>query len=81
MEWFFVFVGLMVILALIRISNGSKNSTGQTLGSNEPTHYWMHNDPGISNGEGAIASDSVDSGAGSFDGGSSDGGGGDSSGF
>ena len=81
MELFLGFVGIMVILALIRLWNGPKDSKGQMMGSNEHMHYWIPPDPGTSDGGGGIGSDSMESGGGSFDGGGSDGGGGDSSGF
>lgn len=81
MEWFFAFVGLMLILAIIRLRNGSKHSNGQTMGSNEPVHYWIGTEIGNSDVGSGLDSGSTESGGGSFDGGSSDGGGGDSSGF
>lgn len=80
MEWFFAFVGLMVIIALIRLRSGSKQSKNRKPGSDVPVHYWMGNDAGSFDGGGGWDGGG-ESGGDSFDGGSSDGGGGDSSGF
>jgi hypothetical protein len=71
----------MVILALIRLWNGPKDSKNQTMGSIDQMYYWTNNEAGISDGGGGLDGGSIDSGGDSFDGGSSDGGGGDSSGF
>ena len=79
MEFFFIVVGLMVILALIRVLQGPNASKDHTIGSNEPVHFWMSADAGSSHDGGGLDSGSTDGG--SFDGGGSDGGGGDSSGF
>ena len=83
MEWFLAFVGLMVIVALIRVRNQTKNSKGHSMGSsaNEPVHFWMGTNFEDSGGGSGLDSGSMESGGGSFDGGGSDGGGGDSSGF
>ena len=81
MEFFFIVVGLMVILALIRVWQRPNASKKHTIGSNEPVHFWMGPDVGGSHGEGGWDGGSTDSGGDSFDGGGSDGGGGDSSGF
>lgn len=83
MEWFFAFVGLMVIIAIIRLRNRTKSSSGHPMGSsvNQPVHFWMGTNFENSDGGGGLDSGSAESGGGSFDGGSSDGGGGDSSGF
>ena len=50
MELFLGFVGIMVILALIRLWNGPKDSKGQMMGSNEHMHYWIPPDPGTWDG-------------------------------
>lgn len=82
MEWFCSFVGVMAIIALIRVWNRPNNSNRRTMRSNEPAaHYWFTHDAVTSDGGGGYDAGSTESGGDSFDGGSSDGGGGDSSGF
>lgn len=83
MEWFFAFVGLMVIIAIIRVRNRTQPSRRHSTGSsaNEPVHFWMGTNFENSDGGGGLDSGSIESGGDSFDGGGSDGGGGDSSGF
>lgn len=72
MDVFFIFVGIVVVIALIRLSNapGRSKGTGQDANSN----WWYSGD-----GEGADVGGDADGGG--FDGGGSDGGGDSSSGF
>ena len=76
MEFFFGLVGLMVILALIRVWRGSGASKDQSPGTSESVHYWTSHEAGSSHGGGGS-----EGGGSSFDGGGSDGGGGGSSSF
>lgn len=77
MDIFWLFIGIIVVIALVRVSSAPNRSRGTRTDANT---YWGYSGDGGGH-DANVGSDSGGSDGGGFDGGGSDGGGDSSSGF